>query len=105
MDSISTVPTLLRKTVIPTRSGGAFSPGVQRKDSGKFSTQQSHRNAIPVFFLGDRSNQLLPFSFGFALQEGSLFQFVKSVLQLFLRIHHDGAVPRYGLLQRLSGHQ
>ena len=54
------MPTLLRKTVIPTRSGGAFSPGAQRKDSGKFSTQQSHRNAIPLFFLGIGATSYFP---------------------------------------------
>ena len=95
------MPALLRKTVIPT-GAAAFFASAQRKDRGKDSTQPSHRNAIP---LGSEQHTLLPFSFGFALQEGSLFQFVKSVLQLFLRVHHDGAVPRYGLLQRLSGHQ
>ncbi len=34
------------------------------------------------------------------LQKFSLLEFLESLLQLFLRVHHDRAVPRYGLFQR-----
>jgi hypothetical protein len=48
-DSISTVPSLLRK--LSSRSGAAaLLAGAQRKDCGKISTQQSHHNAIALVF-------------------------------------------------------
>ena len=34
------------------------------------------------------------------LQERPLFEFLERVLQLLLRIHHDGAIPGHGLFQR-----
>ena len=35
-------------------------------------------------------------------QERSLLEFAKRLAQLFLRVHHDGAIPCHGLLKRLS---
>ncbi len=39
------------------------------------------------------------------LDEGAAIVFVEGDAQFFPRIHYDGAVPRDGLPQRLSGHE
>src|SRR5271169_3240472 len=45
----------------------------------------------------DESEQRSP------LQEGSLFQFFERLLELLLRVHHDGTIPCYRLFERFSG--
>ena len=40
---------------------------------------------------------------GFLLQKRPFFQLVESLAQLLLGVHHDGAVPGHGLLERLAG--
>ena len=39
------------------------------------------------------------------LQERPLLEFLERLPQLLLGVHHDGAVPRHGLPERLSGAQ
>ena len=39
---------------------------------------------------------------GVLLQKFPLFEFLKGLPQLLLRVHHDGAVPRHRLFERLS---
>ena len=38
-------------------------------------------------------------------QKRALIQFVEGLLELLLRVHHDGAVPGHRLFQRLAGDQ
>src|SRR6476646_1827375 len=39
------------------------------------------------------------------LQKRALLQLLERIAQLLLRVHHDWAVPRHRLLQRLAGNQ
>ena len=39
------------------------------------------------------------------LQEGTPVQFLEGLFELFLGVHHDGAVPGDRFLQRLAGYQ
>ena len=41
----------------------------------------------------------------FRLQKRTLFEFLKRVSQLLLRVHHDWAIPRYRFFQWLAGNQ
>src|SRR5260370_18918013 len=42
---------------------------------------------------------------GGLLQECPFFQFVECLAELLLRVHHDGAIPRHGLFERLARNQ